>query len=136
MVANYLSLVGGTLSGVWNMDNHKVTNVGEPASNNDAATKIWVENNFPTKMQVTGRFTLTGPLNMGDNYIANVNNPTNLQDVATRSYVDTKIAHADYVGYDGATMIGDIDMGGNRLLNMCAKSMWRVILCQVVVRLT
>lgn len=40
---NYLSLSGGTMAGTINMNNNKITNLPEPTSNQDAATKAYVD---------------------------------------------------------------------------------------------
>lgn len=77
---NYLSLSGGTMAGTINMNNNKITNLPEPTSNKDAATKAYVDShsgggggtgNYVSK---TGD-TMTGALNisMGESEISIAN---------------------------------------------------------------
>lgn len=77
---NYLSLSGGTMVGTIDMNNNKITNLPEPTSNKDAATKAYVDShsgggggtgNYVSK---TGD-TMTGALNisMGESEISIAN---------------------------------------------------------------
>lgn len=66
---NYLSLSGGTMAGTINMNNNKITNLPEPTSNQDAATKAYVDSHSDGGGG-TGNYvskagdTMTGALNI------------------------------------------------------------------------
>lgn len=77
---NYLSLSGGTMAGTIDMNNNKITNLPEPTSNKDAATKAYVDShsgggggteNYVSK----AGDTMTGALNisMGESEISIAN---------------------------------------------------------------
>lgn len=77
---NYLSLSGGTMAGTINMNNNKITNLPEPTSNQDAATKAYVDSHSGGGGE-TGNYvskagdTMTGALNisMGESEISIAN---------------------------------------------------------------
>lgn len=77
---NYLSLSGGTMAGTIDMNNNKITNLPEPASNQDAATKAYVDSHSGGGGG-TGNYvskagdTMTGALNisMGESEISIAN---------------------------------------------------------------
>ena len=77
---NYLSLSGGTMAGTINMNNNKITNLPEPTSNQDAATKAYVDSHSGGG-DGTGNYvskagdTMTGALNisMGESEISIAN---------------------------------------------------------------
>jgi len=94
-----------------NMNNKRITACLDPSSNQDVATKNYVDTtgvasiSAGTNITVTGTTTptvaLTNPIttqidmsvgiqiNMGNNKIISCADPTNAQDVATKNYVDT-----------------------------------------------
>ena len=82
---------GGTLTGDLDLDGNKITGVGEPTENEDAATKGYADrfaNHLnTTKIDKTGD-TMTGSLNMGQEKITNLGEPTENRDAATKKYVD------------------------------------------------
>lgn len=77
---NYLSLSGGTMVGTIDMNNNKITNLPEPTSNKDAATKAYVDSHSGGGGG-TGNYvskagdTMTGALNisMGESEISIAN---------------------------------------------------------------
>lgn len=77
---NYLSLSGGTMAGTIDMNNNKITNLPEPTSNKDAATKAYVDSHSGGGGG-TGNYvskagdTMTGALNisMGESKISIAN---------------------------------------------------------------
>lgn len=77
---NYLSLSGGTMVGTIDMNNNKITNLPEPTSNKDAATKAYVDSHSG-EGGGTGNYvskagdTMTGALNisMGESEISIAN---------------------------------------------------------------
>ena len=97
-VANYLPLVGGTLSGNLSMGTHLITNVLAPISPTDAANKATVDavytwtseliNSLLTGYVNKSGSTMTGQLNMANNYIINVADPIWPKDCANKNYVD------------------------------------------------
>lgn len=97
---NYLSLSGGTMAGTINMNNNKITNLPEPTSNQDAATKAYVDSHSGggggTDDYVSkAGDTMTGALNisMGGSEISIANASIELNDGSnsvTVGKMDTK----------------------------------------------
>jgi hypothetical protein len=82
----------------------RITNVGNPVSNQDAATKIYVDTEdalaaidvyfqMLDKVDKAGD-NMTGPLAMGTNKITGLGTPTVNTDAATKAYVDTVVTTA------------------------------------------
>ena len=90
------------------MSNKKITGVADPTSNQDAATKIYVDNKVSPFLPKDGSVEMTGNLDMNSlNKIVNVLNPENDQDAATKKYVDdANTAMTSYV----ASQIGGVDL--------------------------
>lgn len=97
---NYLSLSGGTMAGTINMNNNKITNLPDPTSNQDAATKAYVDSHSGGGGG-TGNYvskagdTMTGALNisMGESEISIANASIELNDGSnsvTVGKMDTK----------------------------------------------
>jgi hypothetical protein len=66
----------------------RITNVANPTSAQDAATKSYVDTADALKVSKAGD-SMTGALAMGTNKITGLGNPTSAQDGATKTYVDT-----------------------------------------------
>ena len=76
----------------FNINNRKIINLDDPTNDQDAATKIYVDDNStPDALPLAGG-TMSGAINMGTNFITNVIDPVNDQDAATKKYVDDAIA--------------------------------------------
>jgi hypothetical protein len=75
------------MSGAIAMGTSKVTGLGDPTANQDAATKSYTDTQDATKLNLSGG-TLSGALDMGANKITTTYTPTNNADLTTKTYVD------------------------------------------------
>jgi len=82
-IATKLALAGGTMTGNIAMGTNKVTGLGTPTSNTDAATKAYAD----TMLPLAGG-TMTGAIAMGTNKITGLGTPTANTDAATKAYAD------------------------------------------------
>ena len=82
-IATKLPLAGGTMSGNIAMGTNKITGLGTPTSNTDAATKAYAD----TMLPLAGG-TMTGAIAMGTNKITGLGTPTANTDAATKAYAD------------------------------------------------
>jgi hypothetical protein len=87
-IATKLALAGGTMSGAIAMGTNKITGLGDPTANQDAATKVYVDTADATKLSLSGG-TMTGAIAMGTNKITGMGDPSSAQDAATKNYIDT-----------------------------------------------
>jgi hypothetical protein len=60
LTSSYLALSGGTLTGALAMSTNKITGMGNPTSNQDAATKHYVDNVVVAPSNLTGPITSVG----------------------------------------------------------------------------
>ena len=83
---DYLPLSGGTMKGDIAMGGHKITGIGDPKADSQAANKSYVD----TRLMRTGgtQQKMEGILYLGGNKIAGLADPERSDDAATRSYVD------------------------------------------------
>ena len=122
-VTNRLPLSGGTMTGPIDMGGNSVTNLLDPKSNSDAASKKYVDNSVSkcteVFLSITGG-TMAGDINMSENKISGLSTPGNDDEAANKSYVDTCVLDAvkPYLQKSGGTMTGPIDMGGNSIGNL------------------
>ena len=85
-IAAKLPLAGGTMSGAIAMGTNKITGLGTPTVNTDAATKAYTD----TMLPLAGG-TMSGAIAMGTNKITGLGDPTNAQDAVTKYYLDNVV---------------------------------------------
>ena len=78
---------GGTMSGELAMGGNKVTDLGTPTNNSDAANKSYVDGKVATALPKAGG-TMTGAIAMGGSKITGLGTPSAAGDAATKGYVD------------------------------------------------
>jgi hypothetical protein len=111
-LATKLALAGGTMTGAIAMGTSKITGLGDPTNNQDAATKVYVDTADALKLNLSGG-TMSGAIAMGTSKITGLGDPSNTQDAATKNYVDTQDALK--LSLSGGTMTGVLDMGANNI---------------------
>jgi hypothetical protein len=92
-IATKLPLAGGTMSGPIAMGTSKITGLGDPTANQDAATKFYVDTQDATKLSLSGG-TMTGAIDMGANKVTTTYTPTDNADLTTKVYVDSILGSA------------------------------------------
>ena len=105
-----------TADGNYDMNKKRLTNVGAPSDNTDAATKKYVDDNS-SGSPTTSQLTVNSNINMKDTYrITNLKTPLDLKDPATKYYVDNT-----FLDRDGSyPMKGNLNMDNNRIFNLPA----------------
>ena len=92
-IATKLPLAGGTMSGGISMGTNRITSLADPSSNQDAATKNYVDTQDATKLSLSGG-TMTGNIVMGANKVTSTATPTADGDLTTKVYVDAILGSA------------------------------------------
>ena len=105
-----------TADGNYDMNKKRLTNVGAPSANTDAATKKYVDDNSGGSPTTT-RLTVDSNIDMKDRYrILNLKHPVDADEPATKQYSDSK-----FLDRNGSrTMIGNLNMNNNRIFNLPA----------------
>ena len=105
-----------TANGNYDINKKRLTNVGAPSDNEDAATKKYVDDNS-SGPHSTSQLTVDSNIDMKDTYrITNLSTPLDGKDPATKIYVDNT-----FLDRDGSyPMKGNLNMGNNRILNLPA----------------
>ena len=98
------------------MNKKKLTNVGAPSNNTDAATKKYVDDNS-SGSPTTSRLTVDSNIDMKNSYrITNLNPPLDFKDPATKYYLDNAFLERD----GSYPMKGNLNMDNNKILNLPA----------------
>jgi hypothetical protein len=84
----YLNKSGGSMTGILNMQNSKITNVATPTVSTDCVNKNYTDT-MPMYLHVDGTNGMEGLLNMNNNYITNVGTPITNNGAVPKIYVDT-----------------------------------------------
>ena len=85
---------GGTFTTALSMSSNKITSLGAPTADTDAAHKLYVDTQAALKLSLSGG-TMSGAIAMGGKPITNLLNPVNAQDAATKAYVDAAVTDLD-----------------------------------------
>jgi hypothetical protein len=75
------------------MGTNKITGLGDPSANQDAATKTYVDTADATKLSLSGG-TMTGNIVMGSNKVTSTATPTLDDDLTRKGYVDSILGSA------------------------------------------
>jgi hypothetical protein len=81
------------MTGAIAMGTNKITGLGDPTANQDAATKVYVDTADATKLSLSGG-TMTGTLAMGANKVTSTATPTVDDDLTRKGYVDSILGSA------------------------------------------
>ena len=92
-IATKLPLAGGTMSGAIAMGTSKITGMGDPTANQDAATKVYVDTQDATKLSLSGG-TMTGNIVLGANKATSTATPSADDDLTRKAYVDSILGSA------------------------------------------
>ena len=109
-----------TADGNYDMVGKKLTNVGNPTSDTDSATKKYVDTHSGGK---TSLITVDSNIDMKSQFsITKLKTPTVNDDAANKKYVDdSKVDGSVFLKLDGTRpMAGNINMNNNRIINIPA----------------
>ena len=99
-----------TSTGDYDMVNKKLRNVGNPASNTDAATKKYVDENSGGGK--TSLLTVDSNIDMKDSFrILNLKVPSDAKEPATKNYTDSNFFYKN----GSSPMTGNINMNNNKI---------------------
>ena len=110
-----------TADGNYDMVGKKLTNVGEPTSDTDSATKKYVDTHSGGGK--TSLLTIDSNIDMKSQYsITKLKTPSDNDDAATKKYVDdSKVDDSVFLKLDGTrSTTGNLDMNNKRILNIPA----------------
>ena len=105
-----------TADGNYDMNKKKLTNVGAPSANTDAATKKYVDDNS-SGPHSTSQLTVDSNIDMKDRFrILNLKHPVDSDEPATKQYSDSR-----FLDRNGSrTMIGNLSMNNNKIIKLGA----------------
>ena len=103
-----------TADGNYDMSKRRLTNVGAPTGNTDAATKKYVDDNSSSS---TSELTIDSNIDMKDRYrILNLKSPLDEDEPTTKQYSDST-----FLDRNGSnTMLGNLDMNYHSIFNLPA----------------
>ena len=103
-----------TADGNYDINKKKLTNVGAPSANTDAATKKYVDDNSGGSPTTT-RLTVDSNIDMKDRFrILNLKHPVDSDEPATKQYSDSR-----FLDRNGSrTMIGNLSMNNNKIIKV------------------
>ena len=103
-----------TADGNYDMNKKRLTNVGAPSANTDAATKKYVDDNSGGSPS-TSRLTVDSNIDMkGQFRILRLKHPVDGDEPATKQYSDSK-----FLDRNGSyTMIGNLSMNNNKIIKL------------------
>ena len=110
-----------TADGNYDMVGQKLTNVGNPTSDTDSATKKYVDDNSGGGK--TSLLTVDSNIDMKSQYsITKLKTPSDDDEAATKKYVDdNKVDCSVFLKLDGTRkMTGNLDMNNNRIFSIPA----------------
>lgn len=103
-----LALVGGTMSGNIDMDNHSVTGLPSPKQDGDAVPKAYADKMLP----MDGTKSMKADLSMDGHEVTGLPEPTRKDSAVPKEYADKMLPK------DGGVMTGDIAMSGKRVTGL------------------
>ena len=104
-----------TSDGDYDMVNKKLRNVGAPNSNNDAATKKYVDDNSSGSL-LSSKLTVDSNIDMNHKRMYNLYPPQDNNDSAVKFYVDAKFLQVS----GSNSMIGNLNMNSKKIVNVNA----------------
>ena len=118
--ATFLKIDGSrAMTAGLDMGTHKITNVVDPTSAQDAATKKYVDDLEALDVRLDGSRAMTGSLAMGSHKITGLQNGSDPQDAVAYSQLAAAVSginaeDATFMKLDGSrAMSGNLDMGGH-----------------------
>lgn len=126
----FLPLTGGTMKGNIAMSGNKISGLNDPTDNQDAATKIFVEERVSSAVANSGFLaksggTMTGGINMDGNTVTGLGYPANSGDAVPKFFLDNYVVPPE-LGGTGAQNASD------GLANMLAAGRMRLSAQQIV----
>ena len=107
-----------TSSGDYDMVGKKLTNVGAPRFNTDAATKKYADDNSSGQPK-TSLLTVDSNIDMKNRYrVLNLKTPIDADEPATKQYADIRFFYRD----GSHPMTGDVNMGNHNIKNLLRPS--------------
>ena len=103
-----------TANGNYDINKKRLTNVGAPSDDEDAATKKYVDDKSKDQHSST-QLNVDSNIDMKDQFrILNLKHPVDADEPATKQYADSK-----FVDRNGSrTMIGNLSMNNNKIIKV------------------
>ena len=103
----------------FSMNNHAITNLTDPSSAQDAATKNYVDSNFYADTTTLDLITApTASVSLNSQLITNLADPSSAQDAATKNYIDSNF-YADTTTLDQITApTASLSMNSQKITNL------------------